>query len=358
MSTSKKQYCLETFRCPLAALSLGEEDRRKVVQAMIKESGEGGFADGELAQQADISWAEELLVIGSFGFIMGGPMALFMSGIASMVFGTWRAKAAWLGLSALLAFHPLPRCDERLRKSRLTLAIFKYFSYRFMWSGNAKEELDTCGSWIGVAPPHGVLPLANILSIAAVNTFSFSKFVGAAASVVLHTPFLRYLSLYGIIDVSGQSITKANSNGISVGVVPDGIAGIFRCSSSDEVVVLKTRKGLAKLALKTGHALVPAYSVGNTSVFSAWYDPWGIMESASRKLQAAVFPFWGRAYLPIPRRSNVTMLIGAPLVVKKVDNPTQEQVDELHERLLAEFVLLFDTHKGALGWGDKKIVFE
>jgi len=342
----------------LEALSLGEDDRRKVVQGIVKESAEGGFAAGELAQPADISLAEELLVMCSLGLVMGGPLALCMGGFASMMFGTWRAKVAWLGLSSVLAFHPLPRCDDWLRKSRLTLAVYKYFSYRFCWSGNAKEEVEKCGAWIGVAPPHGVLPLANILSIAAVNTFAFTRFTGSAASVVLHTPFLRYLSLYGIMDVSGKSITTANSKGISVGVVPDGIAGIFRCSSSDEVVVLKKRKGLAKLALKTGHALVPAYSIGNTTVFSAWYDPWGVMESASRKLQAAVFPFWGRAYLPIPRRCNVTMLIGAPLVVTKVDNPTQEQVDELHDKLLAEFVRLFDTHKIALGWADKKIVFE
>jgi hypothetical protein len=43
--------------------------------------------------------------------------------------------------------------------------------------------------------------------------------------------------------------------------VPDGIAGIFQQNEDDEVVFLKNRKGLAKLCLKHGIPLVPAYSM-------------------------------------------------------------------------------------------------
>mmetsp|Transcript_20267 Transcript_20267/g.47328 ORF Transcript_20267/g.47328 Transcript_20267/m.47328 type:complete len:359 (+) Transcript_20267:125-1201(+) len=358
MSEQTKQYCLETYRCPVEALSLAEEDRRKVVSGLIKESGDAGFSKDELAGKAALSWQEELMVVSVLGFVMSGPPALFFAGLASVLYGSWRTKMAFFGLTAFLAFHPLPNCSETLRTSRLTLAIYKYFSYRFVWSGSSKDDVEQAGAWIGAGPPHGVLPLANILSISAVTTFTFRKFVGAGASVVGYTPFLRYMTMYGFTDVSSKSIAKSLSQGVSVGLVPDGIAGIFRCSGSDEVVVLKKRKGLARLALRTGHALVPAYSIGNTAAFSAWYDPWGIMERVSRKLQAAVFPYWGRACLPIPRRCNVTMLIGTPLTVSKVENPTEEQIDELHERLLNEFTTLFNTHKASLGWADKKIIFE
>ena len=59
-----------------------------------------------------------------------------------------------------------------------------------------------------------------------------------------------------------------------------------------------------------------------------------------------------------PRRVNVTMLIGAPILVQQVDEPTAEQIDAVHDRLLSEMKTLFDTHKDALGWGHKKIIFE
>ena len=46
--------------------------------------------------------------------------------------------------------------------------------------------------------PHGVLPFANLLGMLGINSFSFvGTFVGAPASVVYRTPFLRYLTLLG-----------------------------------------------------------------------------------------------------------------------------------------------------------------
>ena len=94
-------------------------------------------------------------------------------------------------------------------------------------------------------------------------------------------------------------------------------------------------------------------------VFSAWFDPFGAMERVSRKLQAALFLYWGRFLLPIPRRVNITMIIGAPIVVERATGgePTQQQVDELHERYLSSVRRLFERHKAALGWAHKRMVF-
>ena len=223
--------------------------------------------------------------------------------------------------------------------------------------------------------PHGVLPFANLLSMLGINSFSFvGTFLGAPASVVYNTPFLRYLLLLGpTCDVSGKSMAAHLKKGHPIGLVPDGIAGIFRCNERDETVYLKNRKGLAKLALRTGCAIVPAYSLGNTAAFSAWFDPFGIMEAVSRKLQASLFVYWGRFGLPIPRRTPITMLCGDPIEIlpdlppgpdgkrpargQPVPNPTQEQIDEVHARLLDGIQRTFDAHKGALGWGHKKMKF-
>ena len=76
------------------------------------------------------------------------------------------------------------------------------------------------------------------------------------------------------------------------------------------------------------------------------------------RAQAAIFVYWGRFFLPIPRRANITMLIGRPIVVEKVESPTDAQIDAVHQRLLKEMAELFDEHKAALGWGHKRIVFE
>ena len=81
----------------------------------------------------------------------------------------------------------------------------------------------------------------------------------------------------------------------------------------DEVVKLKHRKGIAKLALRTGHPIVPAYSIGNTAAFSAWFDPFGLLERISRAVQASLFIYWGRFFLPAPKQVRLTYVRGRPL---------------------------------------------
>ncbi|KAL1507857.1 hypothetical protein AB1Y20_007465 [Prymnesium parvum] len=350
------QHCIECFAADPAVLRLPRDERRRVVYAQKKSC--TSFEPGSLAWQANISLVEEAAVLCAFFVLMGGPLILFATGFVCLLVGSWLSCLVWLALVLVLAMHPLPDCAESLRQSWFALTLYKYFSYRFVWSNDddlATQDLSS--AWYGAGPPHGVLPLANLLSIPAINSFAFRPFVGAPASVVFHTPFLRYMTLFGAVDVSAKSMAKAAASGLCVGIVPDGIAGIFKNNESDEVVFLKNRKGLAKLALRTGTPILPAYSVGNTAVFTAWFDPFGMMENLSRKAQASVFFFWGRFYLPLPRRVNITMLFGRPIVVEKVSEPTSEQIDALHAQYLRAIETLFETHKEALGWGRKTLRF-
>jgi 2-acylglycerol O-acyltransferase 2 len=292
------------------------------------------------------------------GLVMGGPLAWLMLSAYILARGSWSARGLWTALSAVLAYHPLPGKSfaAALNTSWFVSWLYKYFSYRFVWCDDDRSKCRASSAWFGAGPPHGVLPFANILSIPAINTFT-RPFVGAPASVVFRTPFLRYMTLFGCVPVDGKSISKATAAGLCVGIVPDGIAGIFQCSNKDEVVAIKNKKGLARLALKTGTPIVPAYSFGNTEAFSAWYDPFGFMEAASRKTQASMFIFWGRFGLPIPRRTQITMGFGAPIEVEKTENPTEEQINKLHERFLLEIQQTFDRHKTGLGWGHKEMKF-
>ena len=43
--------------------------------------------------------------------------------------------------------------------------------------------------------------------------------------------------------------------------------------------------------------------------------------------------------------------------VPKVENPTEEQIDEVHQKILAATKQMFDLHKASLGWGDKEMKF-
>lgn len=84
------------------------------------------------------------------------------------------------------------------------------------------------------------------------------------------------------------------------------------------------------------------------------------METVSRRLKAAFFIYWGRFNLPlgIPTRAPITLLIGELLDPgPPTPSPSQQQIDALHERLLASIERSFDTHKAAVGWAHKRMKF-
>lgn len=357
----KGYHALPMFAATRELLALPEAERRSVVQAMIKHAGPEGFARDSLARAAPMALHEELAVVLAMLVWLGGPLVWAFGGVAALVVGGWGVRVATVALSLLLAFHPMPgpAFSAWLRQTRFTLWLYKYFSYRFVWCDDDYERAGTAPAWIGAGPPHGVLPFANVLSIPAINTFGFRRFAGAPASVVFHTPFLRYLTLFECVQVGRQSIMAAIQAGVCVGIVPDGVAGIFRMHEAPlgEFVTLRGKRGLARLALRTGTPILPAYSFGNTQVLSCWYDQFGLLEGLSRRLQASLFVYWGRWGLPIPRRAKITMVVGRLIQVDKVEHPTDAQIDALHERILAEMRGHFDRHKAALGWGDRELRF-
>lgn len=365
----RSYHALPLYAAPLESLRMETDERRALVAGMVRHAGPEGFAPGSLHVPAAIAWHEELTVLAVMFVWLGGPLIWTFGSLLALFIGSWRVRAFTVALAAALSFHPMPGPGfaAALARSPLTLWLYKYFSYRFVWCDDDMEQAQACRPWIGTSPPHGVLPFANILSIPAINTFGFKHFAGAPASVVFNTPFLRYLTLFECVPVDRRSIEKTVGRGVCVGIVPDGVAGIFTANTARklgmaqadvEVVAMKSRRGLARLALRTGTPIVPAYSFGNTAAFSSWYDRFGVLEALSRKLQASLFLYWGRWGLPIPRRAQITMVVGRPIDVQKTEGePTEEQIDELHERILEEVTTHFNRHKAALGWAEREIIF-
>lgn len=363
---------MEIWRATPEVLAMPLEQRMSyVAKHMVFSSEEGKpFPDGTFDKQAPMSLGESIPVLIFFLFILGCPLSLAASWAYTLLCGTWLGLLGLAAVTAFLSFHPVP---DNLSCSRFTLLLYKYFSYRFMWVDDAKDQVEKCRGpegrgWVGAGAPHGVLPLANFLSMPAINAFTTMRFLGGGASVTMWTPGLRYLGCFGgVTDVSASSLDRATKKGFCVGIVPDGIAGIFQQSRTDagedteERVKLKDRKGLAKLSLRTGIPIVPAYSLGNTKVFSMWHDPFGCMEALSRRLRASVFLFWGRFGLPLPFRTNITMLLGPPVQAAPEEvgqeKPPQEAIDKLHWRILDGISTAFNQHKGACGWQHRQMKF-
>ncbi|ETO25251.1 hypothetical protein RFI_11886, partial [Reticulomyxa filosa] len=222
--------------------------------------------------------------------------------------------------------------------------------------------------------------------------------------VVFHVPFVRHILLwYGAISVSKASLMKHLKNHENVGLLMDGIAGIFAQhnkrnkhldhhfqqhdeiasakstssfdsdSSSNErnndatknngdvYAQIKKRTGIAKLALETGSNVIPGFGFGNANVFTAVFDNYGVLEWLSRKIRASLLVFYGRYGLPIPFRVPCYYVYGRVIENKyanhPIKHPTEGQIAELHEQILKGFQEMFDAHKHIYGYPNAKLVF-
>jgi len=354
-------HCLDVWAISPKVLEIKDEGKKKkVIDALVRSNGAEPFPKDSLSSMAPITLFEEFLAISVLLLWLGGPLFWIFSTVAVLVAGDFKLRLGAIIISLILMYHPVSSPLPGFMESSVTRALFKYFTYRFVWVNDNQEAALLNAPWIGVSPPHGVMPFANVLSIPGINLYFGVNFVGAGASVVQSIPFLRYMaSWYPFITVDKHLILKAVcEQNTCVGIVPDGIAGIFRQNHSHEAVAMKNRKGIARLCLRTGTNVLPAYSFGNTLCLSSWFDRFGILENVSRKSQASIFLYWGRFGLPIPRRVPITMAIGKTIIVKKVvGEPTQNQIDILHEQILNGIRDCFENHKSALGWGDKQLVF-
>ena len=175
------------------------------------------------------------------------------------------------------------------------------------------------------------------------------------------------MSKIGYIPAKSKSIVKVLETGTNnVGIVLDGIDGMFKNldpNSNEEIGTVLTRKGIIKIALKAGTPIIPVYGFGHISMYTVWVDPFGILQSLSSVLGVSLTPFFGRWGWPLgpPHRQVVTMCLGSPIIVPKVDEPQQHQIDEYHQKLLDGFQQTFDEHKigfyGKAKGADKKLVF-
>jgi hypothetical protein len=186
-----------------------------------------------------------------------------------------------------------------------------------------------------------------------------------ASSAALRVPiFKQILCSIGIVDASRKVALKHLQEGHTIGISTGGVAEVFHTNKEDECVLLKERKGMIKLAIRTGAELVPCYVFGNTKLLGCWAGEglplWGqnLMERFSRKVGFATVLIFGRFGLPIPYRIPTLAVMGKPIPTEhlKCDEPTIEQIDQMQAKLIDEMQKMFDRYKGLYGWESKHLL--
>ena len=253
---------------------------------------------------------------------------------------------------------PRNRLTNPLRNRKVASAFMRYFPMRIIVEDPDMMLSETRSPTLFAGVPHGLFPIGFVLLGFCNFSLPWRRIRAAAASITLRLPIWRQVSLWnGGVDVSKETIVKTLKDGDDLLVAMDGIAGMFAGGHSPpegkEVFLLKRRKGLVKIALQRGSPLVPFVCFGNTKAVTPIQDRFGIMEACSRLLGVSLIYPRGRFLLPIPRSVPVTVCIGKALPRANegpIAQPSEAQVDELHERLMRELAAIYYRWRVAGGY--------
>ncbi|XP_045468409.1 2-acylglycerol O-acyltransferase 1-like isoform X2 [Harmonia axyridis] len=225
-------------------------------------------------------------------------------------------------------------------------------------------ELDPKRNYLLCCFPHGMMATGAFISIVTeANDFS-KKFPNH--KIYMHTlrsnfffPLLRELILsLGVVSASAQSLDYLlgqPDGGNLTALIIGGAQEASFTKPHQYKLFLRNRKGFVKLSLRNGSPLVPVMSFGETDIMSQVQFEDG---SLFKKLQFTVKKYFG--FVPIipvgrgifqytfgilPRRKEISVVVGQPIEVKKTENPTQEDIDKLHQEFITKLTELFETQK-------------
>ncbi|TYZ63597.1 hypothetical protein PybrP1_004807 [[Pythium] brassicae (nom. inval.)] len=276
------------------------------------------------------------------------PVAI-LSGFVYLYALTYRGDPQYTGVrtnEALMASH-----------SKLIETVATYFSGRII----RVAPLDPAQNYVMAFHPHGIMATSAMW-------VSFTEqwhrlFPGVqprllTASVLHQIPLARdVIQMYGSREVTRQAFSATLDERGSVMLVPGGQAEMLeQRTGRNEVRVYTKHKGFIRVAIEHGTPLVPMLSFKEGELMDNVKAP--LVQRWFIKNLAFPFPYfpYGRGFLPIPRKVNATIVVGAAIPVAKIESPTAEDVDKVHAQYFAALEEMFHTHKADAGCADYKLV--
>lgn len=76
-----------------------------------------------------------------------------------------------------------------------------------------------------------------------------------------------------------------------------------------------------------------------------------------KRFKVPVFACWGIWWCPLLPRGHVAMetVVGNPIVLPKIAEPTQEQIDHWHRIYIEKLIDLFERNKAQFGYADREL---
>lgn len=193
--------------------------------------------------------------------------------------------------------------------------------------------------------PHGVLTQGwcrfNTSTI-----FTKSDITYLIAEALFYFPFCRDFMVWG----SGAPCTapvfkKLMPTGANIALLPGGFEEATLYKRGVHRLYIKKRQGFIKYALQYGYAIRAGYVFGEEETY--WtIKIWPKLMLWLNKFKIPGVVFVGKFFfLPNPDL-NLYVVIGKPVQLPHIENPTKEDVDKYHALYIETMKALFNKYKG------------
>ncbi|XXQ37969.1 Acyltransferase [Plasmodiophora brassicae] len=294
------------------------------------------------------------LAVVALHVINGALCALGLYGVARWIRNPRRAT--WANVYIVLTLVEAvarggwsPRRAGRpvgwVRRWALWRHFRRYFDMTVVYDGK-KEDLAAAKPVVLGGHPHGVIGVALVGNA----VFENGLLPESMPYRIMATEPLFYIPLMGdwcqalnLASVHESSVDYCLRNGISTVIVVGGVEEALDSRPNTLRLTLASRSGFIKMALKHGAPLVPLLSFGETDIYKQIVpNPQG---SFLRRVQTALKQ-WAGFSVPVvelynPRPVKVTTVVGSPIPVPKVPNPTRTDVEKWRAVYIGEVKRLY-----------------
>ncbi|KAK5101535.1 diacylglycerol O-acyltransferase 1 [Lithohypha guttulata] len=265
----------------------------------------------------------------------------------------------------------LRRRSELLRRSKIWSAFASYFPARL----HRTVPLVPTRKYIFGYHPHGIISHGAFAAFGT-EALGFTDLFPGITNTLLtldtnfRVPFYRdYALALGLQSVSRESIenllSKGGHNnegmGRAVTVVVGGARESLDARPHHLKLVLNSRKGFIKIAIRQGADLVPVLAFGENELYeqvdSVSHPYVHKMQMVVKKMMGFTVPlFHARGIFNydvglLPYRRAVNVVVGKPIAVKQQGGPGSDgkvdeaYLDEVHAAYVKELTGLWDRHK-------------
>nr|XP_024215233.1 acyl-CoA wax alcohol acyltransferase 2-like [Halyomorpha halys] len=221
--------------------------------------------------------------------------------------------------------------------------------------------LDPDKNYLFCMYPHGIVSASNFVNFVVEDSprhelFPGCKFYSAASDFNFFVPFFRdFIMAQSVVAASSKSlryILNDRNKGNVLNLILGGANEVRYVRRGQYKIILKKRKGFVKLALNEGCCLVPVINFGENDIYDLKRAKPGsflytLQQWFLKKTSVYLMIPVGRSGLFsfLPKREPMTTVVGRPIQLPKVNEPSSEQIEHYHSLFTEELIKLFNEHK-------------